>query len=264
MTPPPGGWRRLRVRQDGALLIVELDRPRLHNAADTRMHAELQVVLAELRGAAADLRAVVVTGRGRSFCSGTDLNDSRGMSTDELRRYVALDAATKDAVAECAVPTIAWVHGYALGGGMELALACDFRAVTADAVLGLPEVQMGTLPGAGGIQRLSALAGPALAREVVLLGRRLTGAQAHGLGLATWLVDGALGDADGMATLHEITAPLAAADPVAVELARAALAPTALVSPLERTFHTVAAVAAHGTGTFATRAGATLQRGEGR
>lgn len=249
----------LRVHRGGDVVLVELDRPRVHNACDTRTHRELQAVVRSLDGVGGqNVRALVLAGRGPSFCAGSDVRHTGSLDADGLRRYVALDAATKDALASCPVPTVAWVHGHALGGGFELALACDFRAVTEDADIGLPEASLGTLPGAGGIQRLAELAGTALAREVVLLGRRLTGTEAHRLGLATWLVTGQA----TLAAARALLAPLLRLDPLVVRLARAALAPAPAVSPIEHAFHELAAAASHGTGTFDHKTAP--WRGEGR
>jgi enoyl-CoA hydratase/carnithine racemase len=250
--------QHLRVTRDGALLLVELDRPQVRNACDTTTHLELQAVVHALRGPAGDcVRALVVAGRGPSFCAGSDVRHTGGLDGPALQRYVALDAATKDAVATCPVPTVAWVHGYALGGGFELALACDFRAVAPDAQLGLPEAAIGTLPGAGGIQRLTALVGPARAREIVLLGRRVEASAALDLGLATWRVDGPA----SLAACRTLLEPLLALDPTVVRLARAAIAPLPAVTPLEHTFHELAAAAAHASGTFDRATAAHRQRG---
>lgn len=251
--------QHLEVHDQGRVWLVMLNRPRVHNACDERTHLEVQEVVRRVGGPEGEgVRALLLAGRGPSFCAGSDVRHTRELGEHGLRRYVGLDCATKDAVATCPVPTVAWVHGHALGGGLELALACDFRAVTGDAVLGLPEAALGTLPGAGGIQRLSHLAGPGVARDMVLLGRRLTGEEAHSLGLASWVVSGTPEDP---ATLREVLAPLLELDPLVVMLARSALSPTPALSSLERRFHELAAAAAHATGVFADK---THSREDGR
>jgi enoyl-CoA hydratase/carnithine racemase len=229
----------LDVHRD--LAILWLNRPEKLNACGAATHREMQGVLRWVeREGRSGLRALVIAGKGTSFCSGTDLVETRDMDMDQLRDYVELDASTKDMIAECRLPTVAWIHGYALGGGFELALACDFRAVTKDAVLGLPEVSIGTLPGAGGIQRLTSLVGAARASEIVLLDRRLTGRKAVEWGLAAFEVS----QPPTPESARVVLADLLARDPDLTRMARAAIRPSSSLSRVERAYHGLAAASA--------------------
>ena len=241
------GQTQIRVTQDADVLLVELCRPEVHNACDEQTHNELRDLISNVEGPFGDgLRLLVLAGRGPSFCSGTDLRVTASMDALSIQKYVALDAASKDALAACRVPTVAWIHGYALGGGLELALACDFRAVMPGTTMGLPEVGLGTLPGAGGIQRLSALIGAARAREMIVLGRTLDATSALEVGLATWLVN----ERASVASIRETLHTLLRLDPTILRLARAALSPHSAVSTLEHVYHQLAAAASRDSGTF--------------
>jgi enoyl-CoA hydratase len=129
-------------------------------------------------------RVVVFSGDGdRAFCAGADLKERAGLSPDEVGRAVSMISDAMQAVAEIPVPTIAAINGAALGGGFELALACDIRIASANAVLGLPETTLAIIPGGGGTQRLPRLAGVARAKELIFTGRRISAAEAIGYGI---------------------------------------------------------------------------------
>jgi len=244
----PPDYEHLMVRRDGPLLLVEFDRPEVRNAFDHRTHRELQSAVASFNSSSA--RVMVLSGRGPSFCSGSDVRVTSTLRGDALREYIALDFETKNLLAACPKPTVAWIHGYALGGGFELALACDFRAVAGDAVLGFAEPGLGTIPGAGGLQRLAALVGSARAKELTLLGRRLDGRGAQAMGLATWIVDGPVTPGDLASRLE----PLLALNDRVIRMAKAAIDPVPVLSALDRTFHELASSYCHDTGSFAATA----------
>ena len=161
--------------------LLELDRPAVLNALSRRMYESLQ---ARLAAAAedAEVRVLIVAGRGRAFCSGTDLSELAGASRESVRALGQLENRVFSRLEDFPRPTIAAIHGYALGGGCELALACDLRLAAEDAVLGQPEIDMGWLPAAGATFRLPALVGPARARELILTGRRVGAGEALGMG----------------------------------------------------------------------------------
>ena len=130
------------------------------------------------------VRAVVVTGSGdKAFCAGADLKERRGMSENDIRLQVDLYRSELGPLDRCPKPVVAAINGVALGGGLELALVCDLRVAAAHAELGLPETSLGIIPGAGGTQRLPRLVGEARAKEMILLGRRLSAAEALAWGL---------------------------------------------------------------------------------
>jgi len=171
------------------------------------------------REAATDsaVRAIVLTGAGdRAFCAGADLKERVGMSVEDVRDFLGLYRAAFDAIARCPKPVVAAVNGVAFGGGLELALACDLRVASATAKLGLTEVSLAIIPGAGGTQRLTRLVGEAKAKELILLARRLTADEALELGIINRVA--APGETALDAALSFI-APLAEAAPIAVAAA---------------------------------------------
>lgn len=164
-------------------LVLTLNRPERRNALSRALvdalHAQIQP-LAE----PGDLRAVILTGAGeRAFCAGADLREREGMSDAEVLRFLDDLNGLMNTLAELPIPVIAAINGFALGGGLELALACDLRVACADAVVGLTETRLGIIPGAGGTQRLSRLVGPGRAKSLIFTGRRLDAMRAMELGL---------------------------------------------------------------------------------
>jgi len=162
--------------------LVTIDRPTVLNALDSATMAELVAALAELDADDA-CRCIVLTGAGeRAFAAGADIREMSGLTADDVRTSGMFERW--DEVAAIGTPLIAAVRGYALGGGCELALACDLIVAADDAVFGLPEVSLGVMPGVGGTQRLPRAVGQALAMEMILAGRRLSGVEAVAAGLA--------------------------------------------------------------------------------
>ena len=182
-----GEFVRLEV-EDG-IGTIRLDRPKM-NALNVQVQEEIRAV-AEEAGSRADVKAVIVYGGERVFAAGADIKEMQTMSyTDMVDRSGALQSAIS-AVARIPKPVIAAITGYALGGGCELALACDFRLVADDAKLGQPEILLGIIPGAGGTQRLARLVGPAKAKEIIFSGRFLGAEESLAIGLADKVVPAA-------------------------------------------------------------------------
>lgn len=131
-----------------------------------------------------ETKVLVVSGQGpRAFCSGADLTHMRSLSGADLRRFIELTWTALDSLSRTPIITIAALHGYTLGGGAELALACDLRVADTSLQMGFPEMTLGSLPGSGGMQRLPRIIGRSAALELVCLGTRLTSDQAKDLGL---------------------------------------------------------------------------------
>ena len=173
----------IRVEQRGAVAVWTIDRPARRNALS---RATLLALGGLAREAAtnASIRAVVLTGAGdAAFCAGADLKERREMSDDDVRAQLDLYQSELGALDRSPKPVVAAINGVALGGGLELALCCDLRVASAHAELGLPETSLGIIPGAGGTQRLPRVVGEGRAKEMILLGRRLTAAEAIGWGL---------------------------------------------------------------------------------
>jgi enoyl-CoA hydratase/carnithine racemase len=176
----------IRLEIDAGVGTIRLDRPPM-NALDAQMQDEL---LAAAKEAAErrEVRAVVVYGGEKVFAAGADIKEMAGLSyADMVDRSGPLQAAFA-AVARITKPTVAAVTGYALGGGCELALACDVRIAADDGKLGQPEILLGLIPGAGGTQRLSRLVGPAKAKELIFTGRIVGAEEALNIGLVDRVV----------------------------------------------------------------------------
>ncbi|MDQ1075233.1 MULTISPECIES: enoyl-CoA hydratase-related protein [Microbacterium] len=200
------------VRQhiDGAVATVTLDRAEKRNALDAETLGALVDALRRLDDDPT-VRAIVIAGDERAFAAGADLGDLGSAGAVEL--YRSGFSEHWDAVAAIRTPLVAAVRGYALGGGLELALACDVVVIAADAVLGFPEVRLGILPGAGGTQRLLRAVGKTVALDLLLTARRIDGAEAARLGIASRVVASAEVEGAARAAADEIAqgAPVAAA-----------------------------------------------------
>ncbi|WP_116947196.1 enoyl-CoA hydratase/isomerase family protein [Jiangella endophytica] len=196
-----------------------LDRPEAHNAISTDHARQLVAATADV---AADpgVRAVVLSSSApRAFCVGADLKERNTIDDDGLRAQRLLFRAMFTGLLELPVPTIAAVHGYALGGGLELALSCDLIVADETAVLGLPEVSVGLVPGGGGTQLMTRRLGWSRAADLIFTARRLDAAEAHRLGLADRLVPA--GSARSAAL--ELATAIAAHSPVGVRNAKRAM-----------------------------------------
>ncbi|MDP9033384.1 MAG: enoyl-CoA hydratase-related protein [Myxococcota bacterium] len=173
----------IRVTQVGRAVIWTIDRPARMNA----LSRATLLALGKLAREAAhngSIRTVILTGAGdRAFCAGADLKERMGMSDDEVREQLALYRTELGPLDRCTKPVVAALNGDALGGGLELALCCDLRIAATHARLGLPETSLGIIPAAGGTQRLPRMVGEARAKELILLGRRLTADEALAWGL---------------------------------------------------------------------------------
>lgn len=180
---------RIRLDTDGPVVTVRLDHPPM-NAFDTVQRDELAARVRELADAR-QVRAVVLYGGERLFAAGADVKALATMDIDEVRGWNRALQRTFDEVARLPMPVVAAITGYALGGGLELALAADYRVAADDALLGQPEVQLGIIPGSGGTQRLTRLIGPSRAKNLLMTGRRVDAAEALRLGLVDEVVPAA-------------------------------------------------------------------------
>ena len=172
----------VRLERRGAVALLTLDRPSLLNALDRATLEALQAHVAAL-AKDASLRAVVVTGEGRAFAAGADIAEMRSLDALGGEAFSRLGHAALGALEMLAVPTIAAVNGFALGGGCELACACDWIYASNKARFGQPEVNLGLLPGFGGTSRLLRRVGLAWAKELVLSGEPIDAETAQRIGL---------------------------------------------------------------------------------
>jgi enoyl-CoA hydratase/carnithine racemase len=173
----------LDVEHRGTTAWITLNRPDARNALSLDLNHRLRDVVLGL-DERDDVRAIVVTGTGdKAFCAGADLKERRGVPAEETSVYLNAIGGAINAFGDARKPTVCAMNGSAYGGGLELALACDFRILVEGAEVGLTEVKLGIMPGAGGTQRLPRLVGEARAKELILLGRRVSAARALEIGL---------------------------------------------------------------------------------
>ncbi|WP_067963761.1 enoyl-CoA hydratase/isomerase family protein [Nocardiopsis trehalosi] len=169
-----------------AVAVIRLDRPKM-NALDARMQREIGAA-AEAVAADDAVRAVVLYGGERVFAAGADVKEMAAMGYAEMAAHSRTLQESFTAVARIPKPVVAAVTGYALGGGLELALCADFRVAADDARLGQPEILLGVIPGAGGTQRLPRLVGPARAKDLIFTGRHVGAEEALAIGLVDSVV----------------------------------------------------------------------------
>lgn len=212
-------YDHVTLRRHDTVVELVLDRPRAHNALSTAMARDIAAATRAI-GTDEGVRAVVLSASGdRAFCVGADLKERNGFSDADLMAQRPHFRAAFGGILELPMPTIAAVHGYALGGGFEFALSCDLIVADESAVVGLPEVSVGVIPGGGGTQLLSRRVGVSRAADLIFTARRVDAAEAYQIGIVDRLV--APGQARTVAL--ELAAQIAANSPVGVRAAKRAL-----------------------------------------
>jgi enoyl-CoA hydratase/carnithine racemase len=202
----------------GRVVEIRLNRAAARNALSTRMAEQLANVAEGIRRTGA--RAVVLSSAAPgAFCVGADLKERNGLSDSGFTTQREVFRRAFGAVRDLAAPVVAAVHGFALGGGYELALSCDLIVADRTAVVGLPEVTRGIVPGGGGTQLLPRRVGPGVAADLILTGRHVGAQEAARIGLVDRLVD----DGEDVRTALEIAEQIAGNSPVGVRNARNAL-----------------------------------------
>jgi enoyl-CoA hydratase len=207
----------LQYEVDGNIAVITIDRPDALNALNADLLFELSAAF-DLAEADYNVRALIITGTGRAFIAGADIANLQNLSDVFGGREASLTGQElTNALAAMPFPTIAAINGFALGGGLELALACDLRVASKTARLGLPEVGLGLIPGYGGTQRLPRLIGQGRALELILTGRHVTADEALQMGLVNRVVD------DALETAKELAAQTLKNAPIALGLAKEAV-----------------------------------------
>jgi enoyl-CoA hydratase len=202
------------VSRDGGVAVVTIDRQDALNALNVETLTELRDRLKEV-AEDAEIRAVVLTGAGeKAFVAGADIKYMSSLEPGQAKEWGALGHAAANLLEQMPKPTIAAINGFALGGGCELALACDLRYASERAKLGQPEVNLGIVPGWGGTQRLARVCGVGVAKDLIYTGRTIDAETAYRVGLVNRVVDPVLDAA------VETARDLASKSPVALALAK--------------------------------------------
>jgi enoyl-CoA hydratase/carnithine racemase len=205
------------VSVEGGIATIRLDRPPM-NALNVLIQEEIRAA-AHAVSADDEVRAVIVYGGEKVFAAGADIKEMATMSYVDMAARAPDLSSAFDAVARIPKPVVAAVTGYALGGGCELALACDWRVAAQDAKLGQPEINLGIIPGAGGTQRLARLIGPARAKDLIFSGRMVPADEALRIGL----VDSVVPAASVYSTARELVSRYVSGPSAAIRAAKAAI-----------------------------------------
>jgi enoyl-CoA hydratase/carnithine racemase len=210
----------LLVERNGGLVTVRLNRPDRRNAISRQLLDEFGALGKELTQDAS-ARVCVVSGVGdKAFCAGADLKERLAMSDNDVRELIESYREKLGWLASPDIVSVAAINGVALGGGLELALFCDFRFAHERANIGLPETTLGIIPGAGGTQLLPRLIGESRAKELILFGKRISADEALEYGLVREVVRG---DTDVVERAREFAEPLSDAAPIALRAALMAI-----------------------------------------
>jgi len=213
-------YENLLVERKGAVGIITINRPKSLNALSRATVAELAAAIEELNADDA-IRAIILTGAGeKAFVAGADIGEFNSLrSAEEAAEYARAGQAVLNRMERLPKPVIAAINGYALGGGCELAMACDIRIAADTARLGQPEINLGIIPGYGGTQRLTRLVGKGMAKLLVLSGDPISAQEAQRIGL----VDVVVPAAELMPKALELAEKLASKAPVALRLCKQAI-----------------------------------------
>jgi enoyl-CoA hydratase/carnithine racemase len=206
----------VKLRREGSACVLVLNRAEKLNAISAAVERELLDALGSKE--ARSSRCIVLCGAGRAFSAGADLNEISRQDPAGIAAYYRETGDVYERVAALPQPVIAAIHGYCLGGALELALAADFRVADETAVFGLPEVALGILPSSGGTHRLVRVVGPARAKELMLLRERFDAEGALRIGLLTELVE----EGRALSRALELAERIAALPPLAVSVAKQA------------------------------------------
>ncbi|MEO0091854.1 MAG: enoyl-CoA hydratase-related protein [candidate division WOR-3 bacterium] len=179
--------KNLLVTIEDNIAIIKFNRPQVLNALNTETILELEQVLDEL-ATNSDVRVIILTGEGKAFVAGADISEMRNFTSVQARIFAQNGHRVLSKLENIEKPVIAAINGFALGGGCEIALACDIRILSENAKIGQPEVNLGIIPGFGGTQRLARLCGAGIAKELIYTGDMIDAQEAYRIGLANKVV----------------------------------------------------------------------------
>jgi enoyl-CoA hydratase len=205
----------LFTKEDG-IAVITLNRPKALNALNKALLLELSSALGQVENDSS-VHALILTGAGdKAFVAGADISEMRVMTPHEARAFARLGQAVMTKIERLAQPTIAAVNGYALGGGCELAMACDIRLASVNAKFGQPEVNLGVIAGFGGTQRLPRLVGAGIAKELLMTGDMISAERAAAIGLVNHVYEAA----ELLPKAKELAKKIAQKAPVAIRLSK--------------------------------------------
>ena len=208
------GNEHIKVEKKKEIGIITLNRPEVRNALNRKMIQELGNVLTGLENDL-QIRVIIITGN-KDFCAGADIKEMNAIKPEEIETFCRWGHKVFDQLENMGKPVIAAITGFALGGGSELALACDIRIAGKTAKFGQPEVNLGLIPGFGGTQRLSRLVGVGKAKEMIFTGDIINAKEAASIGLVNRVVK----DEELMIAVEEMAQVIAQKAPIAVKMAK--------------------------------------------
>lgn len=209
----------IQLQLEDQVAILTIQRPEVHNCLNMGTLKELRQKIYDITFNK-EIRVVIVTGAGdKAFCSGADLKERKAMTPDQVQEYILMIQGTFSALERMPKPVIAAINGLALGGGTELALACDLRVMSDKALMGLTETSLGIIPGAGGTQRLSRLVGKGIAKELIFTARKLGAEEAMEIGMVNQVAK----EEEAMLAAKRLAASIAVNAPIALAQAKHAI-----------------------------------------
>lgn len=207
---------KIETREQWAL--IKINRPKALNALNSQVLKELKESIVKLEEND-DVYAIVITGAGKAFVAGADIGQMKSMNCLGAKEFSKLGQETFALISDCSKPVIAAVNGFALGGGCELAMACDIRIASENAKFGQPEINLGIIPGFCGTQRLAKLVGEARAKELIFTGNNIAADEADEIGLVNDVVAGD----KLMERVEDLVSEMISKSPVSLALAKEAI-----------------------------------------
>jgi len=207
--------KSLILKREEEISLIIINRPEVFNALNISTLNELGETFARLN-ADHRVKVIIITGNGKAFVAGADISEMKDYNTEQAVEFIRLGHMTMDTIQNTEKPVIAAINGYALGGGLELALACDMILASETALLGVPEVNLGVIQGFGGTQRLPRLVGKSLAKELIFTADSITAKRAYEMGM----INGIFPAEDLLPEAKRMARKIAQKAPIALKLAK--------------------------------------------